>query len=158
VKGDGNMFNCQMCSLRWCLCCDVPFHEGQTCEEHLEKKFGCCSKEEERQLAAENQAKEEREKKLLAARQTQEESASTEITRPCPHCKAKIFRVSGCDHMTCKSCIVEVLNRSTVKLNCNTGKCSYQFCWLCSAPYNGSAGIRVVGNSAHKRTCRHYRP
>lgn len=34
-RDEGNIFDCQMCHLRWCLTCDVPFHSGHICEEYL---------------------------------------------------------------------------------------------------------------------------
>lgn len=115
MKGDGNIFNCQMCALRWCLSCDVPFHEEQTCSEHIAKKKGPVARpteEQEKQLAIERQQAEQREKKLVVARQAQEESASLRAARPCPSCKAKIVKDGGCDHMTCKSSTSRVRNVS----------------------------------------------
>jgi len=57
--------------------------------------------------------------------------------RICPNCKNGIFKNDGCDHMTCL--------------------CGHEFCWRCSAPYRGARGIMTVGNSAHKRWCKHHR-
>jgi len=36
-------------------------------------------------------------------------------------------------------------------------QCRFQFCWVCLAPYSGQGGIFQTGNSAHARTCRHFR-
>lgn len=33
-KGDGNILSCPMCNTRYCMTCQVPFHEGQTCEAY----------------------------------------------------------------------------------------------------------------------------
>jgi len=64
-------------------------------------------------------------------------------TKPCPLCKTGIEKIEGCDHMICLK---------------YAGGCGAEFCWLCFALYTGEAGIRSVGNSAHKATCKHYRP
>lgn len=37
-------------------------------------------------------------------------------------------------------------------------KCEHEFCYQCSAPYDGDQGIYEIGNSAHDADCRHYRP
>lgn len=34
--------------------------------------------------------------------------------------------------------------------------CDHELCWECLAPYEGTAGILAVGNSAHKETCKHH--
>lgn len=36
-------------------------------------------------------------------------------------------------------------------------KCQHEFCYQCSASYEGDEGMHEVGNSAHATTCRHYR-
>jgi len=38
-------------------------------------------------------------------------------TRKCPHCNVSIQKNGGCDHITC-------------------GKCSHEFCWICSQDHN----------------------
>lgn len=38
ARDKGHIFNCQMCGLTWCLNCDIPFHHGETCEEHTASK------------------------------------------------------------------------------------------------------------------------
>jgi hypothetical protein len=79
AKDTGNIFNCQLCDLRWCLSCDVPFHRDQSCKEYLAS--------------------------TRRARQ-QAETASNKATRACPKCDIKILKGSGCDHMTCRYCNV----------------------------------------------------
>ena len=56
-------------------------------------------------------------------------------TMKCFSCGVHVQKTGGCDHITCKVC----------KSN---------WCWRCGADYKV---IRVVGNSAHARNCRHYR-
>ncbi|KAL0227390.1 hypothetical protein P9112_014714 [Eukaryota sp. TZLM1-RC] len=58
-------------------------------------------------------------------------------TKPCPSCNHGIEKIDGCDHMTCSVC-------------------QYEFCWRCSANYNGEEGIRAIGNTAHAPTCHWY--
>lgn len=38
-------------------------------------------------------------------------------TKPCPKCQSSIEKNGGCNHMTCN-------------------KCTHQFCWICSGPWN----------------------
>jgi hypothetical protein len=57
-------------------------------------------------------------------------------TMRCSTCNIPTMKTEGCDHMTC-----------TV--------CKGEWCWRCGAKYTD---IRHVGNSAHRRYCRHYRP
>ena len=111
-----------MCGLRWCLACDIPFHHGETCEERraserLAAAEEADSAEDERDLEDELDQEEEREQQRLAAfdREADEqrerdaadlrheaELKSSEVTRVCPGCHIKVYKVDGCDHMTCK--------------------------------------------------------
>eukprot|EP01051_Picozoa_sp_SAG22_P009656 SAG22_NODE_819_length_7014_cov_16.053073_2_plen_472_part_00 len=59
----------------------------------------------------------------------------------CPGCHMAIEKTDGCDHMTC---------------NKTYGGCGFEFCWLCNADYNGPAGIRAVGNTAHDPACKYH--
>jgi len=58
----------------------------------------------------------------------------------CPKCSQGIEKNQGCDHMTCRKPV----------------GCGYEFCWRCLAPYDGVAGIRSVGNTAHHTSCVYY--
>ena len=64
-----------------------------------------------------------------------------EGVRRCPACGTGVEKSGGCDHMTCRPA---------------AGGCGHEFCWLCLAPYGGSAGIRAVGNRAHAATCQYH--
>lgn len=57
------------------------------------------------------------------------------ICKSCPGCKFDIQKSEGCDHMTCRHC-------------------NFQFCYVCLASYKD---IGEKGNSAHQRSCAHYR-
>ncbi|KAK4540528.1 hypothetical protein LTR36_009166 [Oleoguttula mirabilis] len=74
--------------------------------------------------------------------QPEEEEASAKalkkMAKLCPGCSRKIEKNGGCDHITCKVC-------------------RHEWCWRCLADYNGPAGIRKVGNSAHKGSCEYWR-
>jgi hypothetical protein len=78
---DGNLFTCQTCKFRYCFDCNVPFHEGERCQEFLDR------------------TKEDRRKTLEIA-QSLETLKST--TKACPKCKSPIEKNNGCDHMSCK--------------------------------------------------------
>ena len=91
--------------------------------------------------------REELDRNLQTARRNrekeQEEQATVEhlrdrVYKNCPNigCGVVIEKDHGCDHMTC--------------FNCNN-----HFCWRCFAPYHE---IWRVGNSAHQKSCPHYRP
>ncbi|KAH7068378.1 hypothetical protein BKA63DRAFT_570480 [Paraphoma chrysanthemicola] len=56
---------------------------------------------------------------------------------PGPECGYWVQKSSRCDHMTCT-------------------RCGFQFCYLCSAPYQGVGGIDSVGNAAHGHQCPHH--
>mmetsp|Transcript_15349 Transcript_15349/g.27373 ORF Transcript_15349/g.27373 Transcript_15349/m.27373 type:complete len:291 (-) Transcript_15349:101-973(-) len=56
----------------------------------------------------------------------------------CPSCKHGVQKSEGCDLMTCR--------------------CGTRFCYICRANYDGPRGIIAIGNHAHRRECKHYRP
>jgi len=56
------------------------------------------------------------------------------LTKVCPGCGARVEKVDGCDHMTCR--------------------CKSEWCWLCRASY---VVIRAKGNEGHGKTCPHWR-
>ena len=83
---------------------------------------------------------------LLAERRRHKERADDEVQalvqsgrlQRCPNCGQGVEKSGDdCDHMHCL--------------------CGGDFCWVCGADYNGERGIRRVGNSAHMRSCRHWR-
>lgn len=82
AKGDGNIFVCQLCSVRHCLSCNVPFHESLTCEEYL---------------AAER--KEVADERTDAGRRKTEETASLAflktMSKPCPQCGTNLDKYDG---------------------------------------------------------------
>jgi len=120
ARDAGNIFTCQMCDLRWCLRCDIPFHHGETCEERRASERLAAQgadSEDERDSENERVREEEREQQRLAAfdREAEEqrerdaadhrheaELKSSKVTRVCPSCHIKIHKIDGCDHMTCK--------------------------------------------------------
>jgi hypothetical protein len=68
-----------MCKARYCLDCEVPFHERQTCDEYQ----------------ADAKRRNEDEQKSLAT--------VKQLSRPCPGpgCGINIDKYTGCDHVTC---------------------------------------------------------
>jgi E3 ubiquitin-protein ligase RNF14 len=69
----------------------------------------------------------------------------------CPGCRSNITKRSGCDHMTCKFVDLPLIYRLI-----HVGRCGFEFCYKCQAPYKGTQGIRRVGNSAHKEGCPYH--
>lgn len=134
---NNNIWLCQIptCGARICTVHDVPFHTGETCAQYDERK------------ANEDHGSVDPATKAELAK----------YSKPCPNleCGIPIEKHSGCDHMTCK---LFFIRRGGVANIFKGLICSHEFCWTCSAPYEGVKGIRRVGNSAHARDCRHYRP
>lgn len=85
AREDGNIFTCQSCRLRWCLVCDVAFHEGQTCEEYAAQRRA------EGEASQRRQDENRKSQKFMAKE-----------TKPCTGCRASILKNGGCNHMTCE--------------------------------------------------------
>lgn len=70
---------------------------------------------------------------MLSAKNTLKRS--NKQIRVCSRCHQGVEKNGGCDHITCL--------------------CGNEFCWHCSAPYEGRYGIRAIGSAGHKSTCRY---
>jgi len=58
----------------------------------------------------------------------------SETTLPCPECRAPVFKIDGCNHMTCTN-----------------GSCSHQFCFVC--------GLSIqINEHGHQATYLHFTP
>ncbi|RMY61537.1 hypothetical protein D0863_11238 [Hortaea werneckii] len=79
TNDDGNIFTCQLCSIRYCVACEVTMHEDETCEAYRKRRATQDTAEEER-----------RSEKFLR-----------KVSKPCPSCGVNIDKFSGCDHVTC---------------------------------------------------------
>ncbi|KAI6798054.1 hypothetical protein KC332_g14996 [Hortaea werneckii] len=79
TKADGNIFTCQLCSIRYCVVCEVIMHEDETCEAYQKRRETQDTAEEERRS----------------------ETYLKKISKPCPKCGVNIDKISGCDHVTC---------------------------------------------------------
>lgn len=70
---------CNACDFKTCFTHQMPWHEGMTCAYYDQ----------------------------ISARQNEENEASLALVRNvgmiCPNCSTPGIKVSGCDHMTCKS-------------------------------------------------------
>ncbi|WPB03172.1 uncharacterized protein RHO25_007809 [Cercospora beticola] len=118
IMADGHIFTCPDCKARYCFDCEAPMHENMSCEEFLEMP--------------KKRNKEKAEEEILAAATLKKHS------KECPKCKARLQKISGCDHFTCTMC-------------------NHEFCWLCFAPYRGADGIAgPKGNAAHNGSCQYY--
>jgi hypothetical protein len=71
---------------------------------------------------------------LMAARRVEDTLSEQWIrnnTKPCPRCNVAIFKVAGCNHMTCSSC-------------------NSHFCWVCNAgPYRTAKDTYIHLNEIH---------
>ncbi|KAJ3575109.1 hypothetical protein NPX13_g4140 [Xylaria arbuscula] len=101
---------CHACSKAICIHHDVPWHYGETCREYDKRTR---DQQKDNELS---------EKKIK------------EIAKPCPGCRKKIHKHSGCDHITCV--------------------CGHEWCWLCSAPYTKDADAFL--HCEHTRECRYF--
>lgn len=70
------IMTCHACKFKTCYTCDVPWHEGITCEEFKQQM-------EDDPHGAANNAYHDRH------------------TKQCPKCKWSIEKKDGCEHMTC---------------------------------------------------------
>ena len=131
---DEPIMTCGSCRRKTCFTHRCAWHEGRTCGEYDED-------------AGENEE--------VSAQQALE---STAKLKRCPRCHQGIEKNDGCDHMTCKKplgcgmsplfpCFVTALVFILLPVGA-------EFCWLCLAPYDGPAGIRAVGNTAHRQGCK----
>ncbi|KAK5165585.1 uncharacterized protein LTR77_009114 [Saxophila tyrrhenica] len=85
---DGNIFACQLCKYRWCVVCEVPMHEDQTCSAYQAR------------VAREEKARREE----LAVQNTASEKLVGKSSKACPGCTARIEKISWCDHVRCRRC------------------------------------------------------
>ncbi|KAK4954286.1 hypothetical protein LTR10_007716 [Elasticomyces elasticus] len=82
-KDEGNIFNCQLCELMYCVDCEILMHSGRTCIEYQD---------------------EEAQKQREEAEETANTNWKEVNTKPCPECHVLIEKSTGCEHMTCFSC------------------------------------------------------
>ena len=130
------MFRCNACNYRWCLACEAPWHDGQTCKQY--KRHVKNEKKSDAKIHA--------------------------TTKACPRCKSRIEKNKGCDHMTCKWSTVALASVSLAASSflgipgiCTDHslgtRCMHDFCWLCFADYGR---IRAGDNSAHEDWCKYH--
>ncbi|KAI1745528.1 hypothetical protein F4680DRAFT_105561 [Xylaria scruposa] len=147
AAADEPIMTCHNCKKRTCVVHKLPWHPGVTCREFDEllaqaeesgqsqhKKI--TSLESQERLLEEQRAQAAFESVLQRAK---DEAASREearrMSKPCPKCQFDIEKDGGCDKMTCS-------------------KCDHAFCWICLTSFDT---IARVGNTAHKRDCKHWR-
>ncbi|KAI1268825.1 hypothetical protein F5Y18DRAFT_372656 [Xylariaceae sp. FL1019] len=68
---------CDACSHSSCVHHDIPWHNGETCEQY------------------DKRTKKQRRSDKLSEKHVQK------TTKPCPGCKKNVHKFSGCDHITC---------------------------------------------------------
>ncbi len=89
---------CLRCANAMCLLCCRDAHDGMTCEEYEERASNGAWTSE----------------KLI-----------NQISRCCPKCRFRVFRVGGCPHMTCS-------------------RCSHQWCYGCLGPIGAAGGTHAT--------------
>lgn len=124
------IMTCIVCQFKTCYTHQVAWHTNISCEEYD---------------AAQSRKQEENAASILVLEKT---------TKFCPgvSCGVRITKISGCDHMTCKSQKLHAYNPEILS-TCLGRRCAHEFCWVCLSPYSA---IRKSGNSAHRRHCPHH--
>lgn len=78
-----------MCKHRYCVMCDVTFHEEETCTSY------------------QTRLQEETTTEGRRIRQAQENEESERLlntsSKPCPACRRQLDKYEGCDHVICRS-------------------------------------------------------
>lgn len=118
ISVDGLQWYCQRegCGMVACASCRSPWHEGRTCREYqrLTLREGFTSL-------------------------TVEENGHTSMeVKECPRCHHALYKIGGCDHMTCV--------------------CGHEFCYLCCRRYLRASSISSVMLIRHSTTCGHWNP
>ncbi|XP_076439863.1 E3 ubiquitin-protein ligase RNF14-like [Babylonia areolata] len=108
-----NLAYCMACCYSFCTECEQPWHQGTQCTTDLERL--------DQQARRQNLDQRARDRYEDLRRQA-EEKAKTLIelkakTVPCPHCKALVEKIEGCNKMTCR--------------------CGKFFCWMCGKGITG---------------------
>ena len=122
---------CVVCRGRTCITCDIIWHPSETCADIAARR---------------------------AEAQGVEEAATTQYlttnVKLCPQCNVRGEKISGCDHITCKSYSYGncVCLRLPVPLPSGP-QCRYQYCWICLVDYTE---VRRNGNTEHRNDCRYH--
>jgi len=123
------IMTCNVCGFKTCFTHQMPWHEGMTCADY----------------------------DWIGARQNEENDASLTLIRNvgmiCPSCSAPGIKVSGCDHMTCKSIPYDAYGSFYSQLFSLGPRCLYEYCARCLASYDA---IQIEGNTAHKSACPYH--
>lgn len=108
-EGKCPRFKCAACKKAYCVEHNVPWHANETCEQYDQRN----------------------DKHRKAERASEREVQTT--TKACPSCGKRVFKHSGCNHMTCKSC--PCTSSPNLSLTPTPGICSHEWCYRCLAPY-----------------------
>lgn len=122
---------CAECKRSTCITCDTIWHPSETCT-------GVAARRAEAQRLEEAAASQYLEAKI----------------KLCPRCNVRGEKVSGCDHMTCKTCSYDFIPYLCLLVALPLGpQCQYQYCWICLVDF---AEIRRHGNTGHHNHCRYH--
>lgn len=102
---DGRVFDCGGCSRKWCIDCDKPEHEHQSCKEYRDRvEEALRVKHPFRFLVKKNKELVEMEiiVSLAEADRDTEKALTSKVCKRCPMCHAYLWREAGCAYSQCE--------------------------------------------------------
>ncbi|GBN06395.1 E3 ubiquitin-protein ligase RNF14 [Araneus ventricosus] len=112
----GRMGTCPACNFVFCALCNMAYHGVAPCVFKEEEKLSLYQEYTKGNSAVKKEIEKRYGKRFIKAmvEDTLCENWKSSHSKTCPHCKASIEKIDGCNKMTCF-------------------KCGTYFCWVCEA-------------------------
>ena len=158
ANGDptSNNMKCAQCYHRFCITCKQPAHQGRCENEDNDSEPESIISQIPRRIKrifvkpyesteTDSNARKRRRKKRLENLKNLAELHKT--SKKCPGCKTWIYKMSGCDHMTCQKCYVS----TKISVNSEIWLHSFKDLYNDTQSYIDKIFFRVifVGNVEH---------